>query len=169
MIERAGQIPAIIGARPKHEYEMIRHQVVRSVLGTHPAMLAKEADTLLPELRQAEEAKHHRRYFRDGLSYGLAIYSGAIRGLAMGQIPGEIETEAVRRVTPRRASEIMRIEVKADADTARPDFEVWAGRRQFDLRRENGSYTNLVTAYAWMGWITATLNARTETSDDAEG
>jgi hypothetical protein len=44
LIERAGQIPAIQGANPAHLHDMIRHQVVRSVLGTHPAMLAEEAD-----------------------------------------------------------------------------------------------------------------------------
>lgn len=44
LVERAGQIPAIVGSVPKQMHEMIRHQVVRSVLGTHPAMLAEEAD-----------------------------------------------------------------------------------------------------------------------------
>jgi hypothetical protein len=44
LVERAGQIPAIVGAGPKHMRETIRHQVVRSVLGTHPATLAEEAD-----------------------------------------------------------------------------------------------------------------------------
>jgi hypothetical protein len=44
LIERAGQIPAIEGAIPARMHEMIRHQLVRSVLGTHPAILVKEAD-----------------------------------------------------------------------------------------------------------------------------
>jgi hypothetical protein len=44
LVERVGAIPVVVGARPAHEHALIRHQVVRSVLGTHTAMLAEEAD-----------------------------------------------------------------------------------------------------------------------------
>jgi hypothetical protein len=119
-----------------------------------------KAYTLLPEIRQAEDAKHHRRYFRDGLIYGLAVYCGAIRALAMGQIPGETEAENVKPVAPRRASDLAKLEMAGNTETARPAFEVWAGRRQFDLTRKDGAYTNLVTSYVWMGWLAATLSAK---------
>lgn len=113
-----------------------------------------KAYTLLPELRQAEEAKHHRRYFRTGLEWGLAIYSGAIRALAMGQAQDAIEDLIPAKPgMPRRARELEKIEVAGDAEAKRPRFEAWAGRRQFDLRREDGAYVNLVTSYVWMGWV----------------
>jgi hypothetical protein len=112
-----------------------------------------KAYTLLPEIRQAEAAKRHRRYFRDGLSYGLAVYSGAIRALTMGQIQGEIDPEYTGSAKPRRADQVANVEAQGSAEVLRPGFEVWAGRRQFDLRRENDSYANLVTAYTWMGWL----------------
>lgn len=62
LVEREGTFPAIVGAQPKHAQEVIRHQVVRAVLGTHPAMLAKEADSvalncLCHSLADAAEAK----------------------------------------------------------------------------------------------------------------
>lgn len=112
-----------------------------------------KAYTLLPELRQAEDAKHHRRFFRDGVRYGLAIYSGAIRALAMGQIPGEAGDDDVKPTAPRRAREVARIETAGDAEARRPGFEAWAGRRQFDLARKDGTYTNIATSYVWMGWL----------------
>jgi hypothetical protein len=46
LVERTRQIPAIVGAQPQHVSEMIRHQVVCCFLGTHPAMLAEEADPM---------------------------------------------------------------------------------------------------------------------------
>jgi hypothetical protein len=119
-----------------------------------------KAYTLLPELRQAEEAKHHRRFYRDGVNRGLVAYSAAIRALAMGQTQGAIEDEIpAKPVKPLRASEIAKIEVEGNAEAKRPAFEVWAGRRQFDLHREDGAYTNLVTSYVWMGWLASTPNA----------
>lgn len=62
LVERVGQIPAIVGASPTHVRDTIRHQVVRSVLGTHPAMLAQEADPVALNclchcLADASEAK----------------------------------------------------------------------------------------------------------------
>lgn len=111
-----------------------------------------KAYTLLPELRDAEEAKHHRRYYRDGVNWGLITYSGAIRALAIGRVHDAIEDDVpAKPVLPRRARELATIEVEGDAESKRPGFEVWAGRRQFDLRREDGVYTNIVTFYVWMG------------------
>lgn len=112
-----------------------------------------KAYTLLPEIRQAEDAKRHRRYFRDGVRYGLAVYSGAIRALAMGQIPGEIEAEDAKPMASRRASDLAKLEFAMCSEATRADFEVWAGRRQFDLTRKDGAYTNIVTSYVWMGWL----------------
>lgn len=62
LVERNGAIPAVIGAGPQHEHEVTRHQVVRAVTGTHPAMLAKEADPvalncIVRNLTDAAEAK----------------------------------------------------------------------------------------------------------------
>jgi hypothetical protein len=62
LVERVGAIPAVIGARPRHEHDVTRHQVVRAVLGTHPAMLAEEADPvalncIVHSLMDAAEAK----------------------------------------------------------------------------------------------------------------
>jgi len=116
-----------------------------------------KAYTLLPELRQAEDAKHHRRYFRDGVRYGLAVYSGAIRALAMGQIRGEADVDE-KPSARLRASDIKKIEVAGDAESKRPSFEAWAGNRQFDLTRKDGSYSNLVTSYVWMGRLGALLS-----------
>lgn len=118
-----------------------------------------KAYTLLPELRQAEHAKHHRRYFRDGLDWGLAIYSGAIRTLAMGQVPTDADWEVrAKPAKPRNGSEIARLEQMPGAENLRPEFEEWAGKRQFDLQRHGSEYTNIVTAYAWMGWLGANLD-----------
>ncbi|WP_371767527.1 hypothetical protein [Massilia sp.] len=112
------------------------------------------AYTLLPELRQAEEAKHHRRYFRDGVAWGLATYSGAIRMLAMGQTQEEIEaTIPAKPVKPHKSDELAKLERAPGADASRPQFEAYFGKRQFDLTRKDGMYTNIVTAYVWMGWL----------------
>lgn len=118
------------------------------------------AYTLLPELRQAEEAKHHRRYFGNGVNWGLVAYSGAIRELAMGKAQGETaEDIPAKPGTHRRAREILKIEAEGDAEAKRPSFEAWAGRRQFDLRQtQDGAYTNIVTAYVWMGWLASPMN-----------
>jgi hypothetical protein len=122
-----------------------------------------KAYTLLPELRQAEEAKHHRRFYRDGVNWGLVTYCGAIRALAMGQAQDAIEDEIpAKPVKPRRARELEKIEVEGDAEAKRPTFEAWAGRRQFDLRREDGAYTNLVTSYVWMGWLASAIERGSE-------
>jgi hypothetical protein len=115
-----------------------------------------KAYTLLPELRQAAEAKHHRRYFGNGVNWGLITYSGAILALALGQAPNDTEEEVpAKPVKPRRGSEIAKLERESAADVLRPKFEAWAGQRQFDLRRQEDGYTNMVTAYCWMGWLAA--------------
>jgi hypothetical protein len=146
------------GALSVHEIEALAKKTDGDLMAfaraVERAALIK-AYTLLPEIRQAEKAKHHRRHFRDGLYYGLAIYSGAIRILTMGQIPGETVDEGVKPAPPRRAREIEKMEISADAEGVRPGFEAWAGRRQFDLRRESGSYANHATGCAWMGWLSA--------------
>lgn len=110
-----------------------------------------KAYTLLPELRQDEKGKGHRRYFRDGLAYGLALYSGAIRALAMGYAQGDVEPITI--LEPRQKRDLAQLERSIDAEPMRLKFEAWAGSRQFDLRRKDDSYTNMVTAYAWMGWL----------------
>lgn len=112
------------------------------------------AYTLLPELRQTEEAKRHRRYFRDGVAWGLATYSGAIRMLAMGQTQDEIEaTIPAKQVKPHKSDELAKLERAPGAEASRPQFEAYFGKRQFDLTRKDGMYTNIVTAYVWMGWL----------------
>jgi hypothetical protein len=45
LYDRDGMIPAIVKeSEMKARNDVWRHQVIRAVLGTHPAMLAKEAD-----------------------------------------------------------------------------------------------------------------------------
>ncbi|WP_198116900.1 hypothetical protein [Massilia rhizosphaerae] len=113
-----------------------------------------KAYTLLPELRQAEGAKHNRRYFRNGVYWGLATYSNAIRVLAMGQTQDEAgEVVPEKPVKPRKNDELVRLENGPATEAARLRFEAHVGPRQFDLTRKDRSYINLVTAYAWMGWL----------------
>lgn len=47
-----------------------------------------------------------------------------------------------------------------NSDGVRMEFEAWSRPKQFDLRRHAGSYVNLVTGYAWMGWLGATLQVK---------
>jgi hypothetical protein len=64
LLERLGTIPAIVMKEPamSDSKDVYRHQIVRSVLGTHPAILAKEADPealdgICRHLVDAEDAK----------------------------------------------------------------------------------------------------------------
>jgi hypothetical protein len=64
LLERLGMIPAIVMKEPamSDSKDVYRHQIVRSVLGTHPAILAKEADPealdgICRHLVDAEDAK----------------------------------------------------------------------------------------------------------------
>jgi hypothetical protein len=63
LVMRPGAIPTIVKESDMPDAsEVYRHQIVRSVLGTHPAMLAKEADPtalngLCRQLVDAQDAK----------------------------------------------------------------------------------------------------------------
>jgi hypothetical protein len=115
-----------------------------------------KAYTLLPELRQAAEGQHYRRYFRDGLYWGLATYSNAIRVLAMGQTQDEIELETpAKPVKSRKSNALAKLELRPGVEAARSQFEAYAGKLQFDLTRKDGAYTNIVTSYVWLGWLAA--------------
>lgn len=151
-----------IGAFAKKHAQAGELDLVGFARAIERAALIK-AYTLLPELRQAEEAKHYRRYFRNGVEFGLAIYSSAIRTLALGQTQDEIEMDIpAKPVKPRMNDEIAKLEKAPGADAIRPVFDAWAGSRQFDLRRLDGEYANIVTAYAWMGWLGASMNKEDE-------
>lgn len=115
-----------------------------------------KAITLLPELRiKAPERKASSHAFRSGMDYGFAIYCGAVTALAFGRSADGAGLAV--QVKPRKHGEISKIEDAVNVDAGRPKFEAWAGSRQFDLRRQNGAYTNTVTAYTWMGWLAAGL------------
>lgn len=161
-----------VGALSAHEIEAFAEKYLPGARGdaigfaraVERAALIK-AYTLLPELRQAEEARRHRRYFRNGVEWGLGIYSGAIRALAMGLSQDEIEEVIpAKPVKPRKSDELARLESRPAADAGRPRFEAYAGKHQFDLTRKDGAYTNIVTSYVWMGWLAAGLDTDEGTS-----
>ena len=84
LIERAGQIPAIEGAGPAHMSDMIRHQLIRSLLGTHPAMLAKEADPVALNClchRLADAAEAARLLCANGYGWPAQSLTDMVRAL----------------------------------------------------------------------------------------
>jgi hypothetical protein len=69
-------------------------------------------------------------------------------------------------VVPRRGAETTALETAVNSDGVRMGFEAWSGPKQFDLRRRDGSYVNLVTGYAWMGWLGANTQASQKGTTD---
>jgi hypothetical protein len=115
-----------------------------------------KAFTLLPELRQAQAQQSYSKAYSNGMNMGLVTYSGAIRALALGRAQGE--TAEDDPAEPRRRDEVAKLQKQIGSDAVRSRFEAWAGPRQFDLRQRSGEYINMVTAYAWMGWLAANLD-----------
>ncbi|MDN4052872.1 hypothetical protein QPK32_07270 [Massilia sp. YIM B02763] len=148
-----------VGALTRHEIEAFARDsggdAYAFARAVERAALIK-AMTLLPELRQSVDYQKHSLTYGRGITYGFAAYSGAIRALAMG--PAQDEAEENKAVEPRRRDDVAKLEQAIDTGTVRPGFEAWAGPRQFDLRQQSGEYTNMVTAYAWMGWLGASLD-----------
>lgn len=84
LVERLGQIPAIVGAGPTHLTDMIRHQVVRAVTGEHPAMLAKEADPIALNClchRLADAAEAARLLCANGLGWPAQSLTDMVRAV----------------------------------------------------------------------------------------